>query len=59
MALSRQIDLGPGGIVLYGSGYPAPPKEHSPQFSAHVCWRNGWIKMPLGMEVGSGLGDIV
>jgi len=31
-----------------------PPKRHSPQFSAHVyCGQTaGWIKMPLGTEVG-------
>jgi len=41
---------------------PSPPKGHgrmAPQFSAHVCCCQtaGWIKMPLGTEVG--LGDIV
>ena len=37
------------------------PKGHSPQFPAHVCCGQtaGWIKMPLGMEVGLGLRDIV
>jgi len=43
-------------------GPAAPPlKLHSPQFSAYV--RRGqtaeWTKMPLGMEVGLGLGDFV
>ena len=43
---------------------PIPDKgaEQSPsQFSAHVyCGQTaGWIKMPLGMEVGLGLRDIV
>jgi len=39
----------------------ATPKGHSPQFSTHVCCDQtaGWIKMPLGREVGLGLGDIV
>jgi len=34
---------------------------HSPQFSAHVCCGQmaGWIKMPLGVELGLGQGDIV
>jgi len=38
-----------------------PQKRHIPQFSAHVrCGQmDGWIKMPLGMEVGLGLGDFV
>jgi len=35
--------------------------EHSPQFLAHVCSGQtaGWTKMPLGMEIDLGLGDIV
>jgi len=39
-----------------------PQKRHShPQFSAYVCCgqTTGWIKMPLGTEVGLGPGDIV
>ena len=40
-----------------------PPKGENPKFSAHVsCGQTaGWIKMPLGMEVGlgPGPGDIV
>jgi len=37
------------------------PTGHSPQSSAHVsCGQTaGWIKMPLGTEVGLGPGDIV
>jgi len=34
---------------------PAPPNGHGPQFSHHVrCGQTtaGWIKMPLGGEVG-------
>jgi len=36
-------------------------KGHSPQFLAHVCCGQtaGWIKMPLGREVGLGPGEIV
>jgi len=35
--------------------------QHRPQFSAYVCCGQtaGWIKMPLGKEVGLGQGDIV
>ena len=35
------------------------PKEHSPQFSVHICCGQivRWIKMPLGMEAGLGPGD--
>jgi len=38
-----------------------PPKGHSPQFSAHVsCSKTaGWLKMPLGGQVGLGPGNIV
>jgi len=40
---------------------PPPPKGHSPQFSAHACCGEtvGWIKMPLGREIGLGLDHIV
>jgi len=52
MKLGTEIGLVPGHTVLDGD--PAPPKGHSPQFSAHVCCGQtaGWIKMPLGTEVG-------
>jgi len=50
-------------IVQVLDGDPAPPstKGNSPQFSAHICCSEmaGWIKMPLGMEVGLGPGDFV
>jgi len=48
--------------IFDGDPAPLPPKEHSrPQFSTHICsgQRAGWIKMPLGMEAGLGLGDFV
>jgi len=44
-----------------GTKLPPPPKkEYSPQFLAHVCCGQtaGWIKMPLGTEVGLGPGHI-
>ena len=54
---------GAGHIVLDEDPAPRPPKAHSPlpQFSTHVCCGQtaGWIKVPLGKEVGLGLGDIV
>jgi len=56
MPLGTEVGLGPGHIALDGD--PAPPhgKGHAtvPHFSAHVCCGQmvGWIKMPLGMEVG-------
>ena len=42
-------------------GPNSPKKGHSPQFSAHAyCGQTaGWIKMPLGTEVGLDPGDIV
>jgi len=48
--------------MLDGMGDPAPPmKGHSPNFSVHVyCGQTaGWIKMPLGTEVGLGPDYIV
>jgi len=49
--------------VRWGPSFP-PKRGHSPvlhQFLAHVCCGQmaGWIKMPLGMEVGLGPGDFV
>ena len=51
---------GRSDFVLDGDQLP-PKKGHSPQFLPHVyCGqRAGWIKMPLGREVGLGSGDIV
>jgi len=42
-------------------GDTAPPKEAQPTLLARVyCGQTaGWIKMPLGMEVGLGPGHIV
>ena len=62
-----QVGLGPGHTdVLHEDQFPNPKRGwgtgsssntmlmHSPPFSAHVrCSQTaGWIKMPLGMEVG-------
>jgi len=48
--------------VRWGPSSPSP-KGHSPlpQFSAHICCGQmaGWIKMPLGTELGLGPGDFV
>jgi len=60
MSLGTEVCLGPSDIVLHGD--PArPPKGHSPQFSVHVyCDQTVvCIRIPLGMEVGFSLGDIV
>ena len=55
------MEVGLGHIVLDGDPAATSPKEHSPQFSANVCYGQmaGWIKMPLGTEVGLGPGHIV
>ena len=44
-----------------GTQLPSPKGRQSPQFSVHVyCGQtSGWTKVPLGTEVGLGLGDIV
>ena len=44
-----------------GTQLPHPKKGTAPHFLAHVCCGQtaGWIKMPLGMEVGLVPGDIV
>ena len=49
--------------VRWGPSFPPPPQkgDTNPQFLADVCCGQtaGWIKMPLGMEVGLGPGQIV
>jgi len=37
MKLGTQVGLSPGHIVLDGDPAPPPPKEQSPEFSAHIC----------------------
>jgi len=51
----------PGHTALDGDPAPPPPKGHCAQLSAHICYgqRAGWIKMPLGMQVGLGPGDFM
>jgi len=55
-----EVGLGPGHIVRWGPSSPQQ-KGHSPQFLAHICCdqTDGWIKMPLGTEVGLDSGDNV
>ena len=63
MPLGREVclGLGPGHNVLYENPAPPSPTGHSLQFSAYVCCGQtaGWIKVPLGMEVGLGPVHIV
>jgi len=58
-----EVGPSPGDFVLYEDPASSPKKGGGapPQFSAHVyCGQTtGWIKMPLGMEVGLGPGDFV
>ena len=44
-----------------GTQLPLPQRGTAPQFLAHICCGQmaGWIKMPLGTEVGLGPGDFV
>jgi len=44
-----------------GTQLPLPKRGQSPQFPAHIfCGKMaGWIKMPLGREVGLSPSDIV
>jgi len=62
MPLGAAVGLGPGNVVFDGDP-PLPKGARSAvsQFSAHVysVQTAGWIKMPLGTEVGLCPGDIV
>jgi len=53
---AMEVGLSPDDTVLEGDPAPPSKKGHNPQFSAHVyCGQMaGWIKMPLGMEMGLG-----
>jgi len=61
MKLGVETGLGNGHIALDGD--PAPPlkKGAHPPFSAHACCGQtaGLIKIPPGIRVGIGPGDIV
>jgi len=64
MPLVTEVGLGQATLCEMGwDPAPSPQKEakQPPQFSAHVCRGQtaGWIKMPLGMELGLGPGHIV
>jgi len=61
MALGREVELGPGDIVLAGDPALHGPKGAHPQFSAHVCHGQMavWMNVPLGMEISFSPGDIV
>jgi len=58
MKLDMRVDHVPGHI---GTQLPSSKGAQPPQISAHVyCDQTaGWIKMPLGVEIGIGPGHIV
>jgi len=62
MKLAVQVGRGPGHMVL-NEGPPTLPQRGTgtAPVSAHICCGQmaGWIKTPLGMEVGLGPGDFV
>jgi len=47
--------------VRWGPSSPSPTGGGAPQFLAHICCGQmaGWIKMPVGREVGLSPSDIV
>ena len=68
MKLGMRVGLGPGHLGLGARWGPMQlpfPQRGAPggalQFLAHICCGQmaGWIKMPLGMEVGLSPGDFV
>jgi len=60
MKLGKEVGLGPGHTVLDGDTDPLSKRDTTSQFPAHVCCGQtaGWIKMPLGTEVGLGPDDM-
>ena len=66
MPLGMEVGLGPGDIVLDGDLLPLRKGDTAaPQFPRHFsadvyCEQTaGWIKMPLGTEIGLGPSHIV
>jgi len=60
MPLGTEVGLGADHIALDGDPAPPPKKKekgaHPPIFGP--CQAAGWIKMPLGREVGLGRADM-
>jgi len=61
MPLGMGVGLSQGDFLLDGDSLPSLKGGRTPQYSAHVyCDQTaGWIKIPLGTEVGLGPNDIV
>jgi len=57
----RRLCVRWGPSYIHGDPAPYPKRDAAPQFLAHVyCGHTvAWIKMPLGMEIGLGVRDIV
>ena len=59
MKLGMQVGFGTGHIVLYGDATPLSKGAQPPIFARIYCGQMaGWIKMPLGMDVGLGIGTL-
>jgi len=60
MPLGKEVDLGPGDIVLDGnSARPQRGAQHPPFWPTCCGQTAAWIKMPLDTGVGLGPGHIV
>jgi len=62
MKLCMEVGLSPVHTVLDGDAAPLPKKGSTaaPNFWPMYCGQTGgWIKMPLGTEVGLRTGDIL
>ena len=64
MKLGTQVGLGPGHIWLDGDlavSCPSPKGAQPQIFGLYICCGQmaGWIKMPLGTEIGIGTCDFV
>jgi len=58
----REVDLSRGHVVLWGPIFPFQKRGQSPpppkKFCPCLLWPNGWMEMPLDMEVGFGSAHI-
>jgi len=62
MSFGTEVGFGPDHIVLDGNPATRPQKgaQQPPIFGYVYCGQTaGWIKLPLGKEIGLGPGDIV
>jgi len=60
MPFGMQVGLEPVNIVLDDDPASSPTRDTAPIFGPRLLWQMaGWIKMPLGREIGLVPGDIV